>query len=256
MGQECVTNKPMNIYVTGRHGFIGRHVVKELESRGHHLTEMVESQVFLHLAAAGVNDQSVGWDDLFRVNVIESLNSWRKAAEMGVERFIIAGSYSEYGTSADLFEHIPSYAPLWPITRYAASKAAASMAALAFSVDSGVELVVARLFQVYGDGEAMTRFYPSLRKAAEEGVDFDMSPGEQVRDFIPVGSVASALVDYADKAELYPGEPLVRNVGTGLGVRLKDFAAHWWSEWNATGQLKLGARKYRSDDLMRCVALP
>ena len=47
-----------------------------------------------------------------------------------------------------------------------------------------MRLSIHRIFQVFGEGEHETRFWPSLHRAAQAGDDFEMTLGEQVRDFI------------------------------------------------------------------------
>ena len=54
-----------------------------------------------------------------------------------------------------------------------------------------------RIFQVYGNGENPSRFWPSLKHCALNGSDFDMTLAEQVRDFIEVKDVAKMILDEA-----------------------------------------------------------
>lgn len=51
------------------------------------------------------------------------------------------------------------------------------------------------MFHVYGEREAETRFWPSLRRAALAGEDFPMTKGEQIRDFMPVETLARTFLD-------------------------------------------------------------
>jgi nucleoside-diphosphate-sugar epimerase len=64
---------------------------------------------------------------------------------------------------------------------YPASKAAASIAFTQWSIENQLKLKYLRIFQVFGEGEAESRLWPSLRKAALSGNDFDMTHGEQIR---------------------------------------------------------------------------
>jgi len=144
-------------------------------------------------------------------------------------------------------------APLEPTHAYAASKAAATMAAVALAVEQQVELVLLRPFHVFGEGEASQRFWPSLRKAALAGEDFPMTVGEQIRDFIPVEKVADAFVSALARTDLRAGEPKIKNVGTGKPQTLRAFARHWWKQWGAQGKLKIGDVPYRVNEIMRYV---
>jgi len=190
------------------------------------------------------------------VNVRQSLSLWRQAVKAGVKRLVICGSCFEYGKTGERLRFIPADATLEPANAYAASKAAATMAALALAVENKVELVLLRPFHVFGEGEAESRFWPSLRKAALGGEDLAMTAGEQVRDFIPVEKTADILTAALQRNDLRPGEPKIENIGTGKPQTLRAFAEFWWRKWNAKGQLKIGDISYRPNEVMRYVPEP
>jgi len=278
----------MRIFVTGATGFIGSHFVRAALAAGHTVTalrrgpdsrpvialdedqsgsqltwidgglgdvathHLKNHDALVHLAAAGVKPGAAQWKECFEVNVSQSLNFWLRAADAGVEKFLICGSCFEYGRAADRYDLIPADAPLEPTGPYHASKAAASMAAHGLGVQRKLQLAILRPFHVFGEGESADRLWPSLRRAAERGEDFPMTLGEQVRDFIPVGDIAEAFLRCLGQ-ELTPGVPLVANLGTGKPQTLRDFAGHWWKAWGATGSLLLGQVPYRTDEVMRYV---
>jgi nucleoside-diphosphate-sugar epimerase len=80
-----------------------------------------------------------------------------------------------------------------------------------------------------------------------------MTPGEQIRDFVPVENVANAFVSALERTDLIPGKPKVENVGTGNPQTLRALAGHWWKQWGAKGTLKIGALPYRAGEVMRYV---
>jgi len=232
------------------------------------------SSALVHLAAAGVNPKQATWDLCFDVNLNQSLQLWRRAAASGIKQFVICGSCFEYGMSAERYDFIPVTAPLEPTGAYHASKAAATMAAYALGVENKLKMAILRPFHVFGEGEGPDRFWPSLRKAALAGEDFPMSPGEQIRDFIPVEQVAQAFLKTLDLMGRDPlkrvevemlernspqplnqptAQPLIANVGTGRPQTLRAFAEHWWKKWGATGKLFPGALPYRDNEVMRYV---
>jgi nucleoside-diphosphate-sugar epimerase len=184
--------------------------------------------------------------------VIVPLGLFRQAVNAGVRRFVVAGSCFEYGRSGERYEFIPPDAPLEPTQTYPASKAAASIVFSQLAVELGLRLSIHRIFQVFGEGEAMSRLWPSLREAARAGHDFEMTPSEQIRDFIPVEEVARQLLA-ACQEETAPGEPFARNLGTGRPRSLRDFAEEWWARWQAPGKLIFGAKPYRKGEVMRYV---
>jgi len=207
----------------------------------------------VHLAAAGVDPATANWHDCFEVNVHESLALWLRARACGVERFVICGTCFEYGNSGARYEHIPIDAPLEPTGPYHASKAAATMAALGFAVQQKAAVTILRPFHVFGPGEDEKRFWPALRAAAGAGRDFPMTPGEQVRDFVPAEEVAARFLAAARDPSITAGHPAIRHIGTGRPQTLRAFAEHWWRVWAARGELQFGALPYRADEVMRYV---
>lgn len=274
----------MKIFVTGGTGFIGSHFLNAALAAGHEVTavrrpggqtrialtsqprwldlasmqDVTEKDLegcdsFVHLAAAGVNPQENAWNHLFQINVADSLDLWLKAAIAGVKRFVICGSCFEYGKSGERYDFIPVDAPLEPTAPYHASKAAASLAAMALAVEKKLQMSILRPFHVFGEGEDEGRFWPALRSAALAGKDFPMTGGDQIRDFVPVTDVARELLSATANTPLLPGVPQIRNLGTGSPQSLKDFATHWWQAFGATGQLRLGEVPYRPNEVMRYV---
>jgi nucleoside-diphosphate-sugar epimerase len=207
----------------------------------------------MHLAAYGVNPAQNDWKECFRWNVTASLDLWLKAAEVGIRRFVIAGSCFEYGLSGERYDYIPVTAPLLPTKPYDASKAAATAAAHAFAIAKHLQLVILRPFHVFGEGEAPNRLWPSLRSAALKGEDFSMTEGKQVRDFVPVELAAQSFVEALSDPFICDGQPVIRNLGTGHPQTLRDFAAFWWKHWGAKGNIKFGEIPYRSNEVFRYV---
>jgi nucleoside-diphosphate-sugar epimerase len=275
----------MKIFITGSNGFIGSHVVKKGLNCGHKIVGLRRSknmakielpnqptwvdgtlesdmkqilegcEAIIHLAAYGVNPNFNSWHEAFRWNVSASINLWHQAKEVGIKRFIIAGSCSEYGRSAERYQYVPCNAPLEPVNAYGASKASATIAAMAFARENDLELAVLRPFHIFGEGESQERFWPSLKKSALAGEDFSMSFGEQIRDFTPVELAAETFIHFATEAVIARGEPEIHNVGAGRSMSLKSFAENQWKKFGATGRLKLGEIPYRKNEVMRYVPL-
>ena len=273
----------MKIFLTGGTGFIGSHFINEaiennhdlvclkrLKSKpaiklideptwvdgnlGHDLKQYMQGcDILVHLAAVGVSPKHANWEKLLKYNVTAVLELARQAIDIGITKWLIAGSYLEYGRSADRFDFIPSDAPLEPISPYAASKAAAFELLHSLVCENNIKMIYARIFSAFGDGQYLSNFWPSLQEAALKGRDFPMTNGEQIRDFIPVENVAKRLVQLLDFNKLKSGNPLIINIGTGCPKTLKDFAKYWWKEWGAKGKLNVGALPYRQHEIMRFV---
>lgn len=273
----------MRIFLTGGTGFIGSHLLQQALPAGHDVVALrrpgAEARIpldeqphwlegaladdwsealascdaFIHLAAYGVADGAHDWEGCFQTNVIDSLRLWRQAVAAGIRRFLIVGSCFEYGRSAERYDFIPVTAPLEPTTAYGASKAAATMAALALAVEKHLELLVARPFHVYGKGEAEGRFWPSLVEAATGGNELPMTMGDQIRDFQPVHQAAAQLLEWLQISHLQPGIPQVVNLGTGAPRSLLAFAQDEWSRLQAKTALRPGAIPHRPHEVLRYV---
>lgn len=272
----------MKLFVTGATGFIGSHFLNQAYEAGHEIVALrrpgahrrivlspepiwIERPMdeltpadfegvdaVVHLAAHTANVPYDSLENCLRWNLVAPLRMANTAKIAGVRRFIIAGSCFEYGRAAERYEFIPIDAPLEPVHSYATSKAAASIAFIGFAQEMNLQLSVLRIFQVYGPGEAESRLWSSLKRAAEAGMDFSMSSGDQVRDFISVEEVAKKFVEELQR-ELQAGVPEIRHIGTGKPTFVRDFAKHWWQLWQAKGELKIGSEPYRQGEVMRFV---
>ena len=274
----------MKIFVTGGTGFIGSHFLQCALDAGHEVLalrrssksrpriplsrepdwldksmpeieegELVGCEVLVHLAAHSANVPYDTLENCLVWNVIEPVKLFEKAIASGLPRFVVAGSCFEYGTAGERYQSIPVDAPLEPTQTYPASKAAASIAFSQLAIERKVELILLRIYQVFGEGETESRLWPSLRRAALAGEDFPMTKGEQIRDFIPVEQVAAQFLEACERSDLSPGDPIVENIGTGQPQTLREFAETWWQHWQATGSLKPGAIPYRPHEIMRYV---
>lgn len=274
----------MRVFVTGGTGFIGSHFINQAYAAGHELVALrrnaqsrprvplaieptwvdepmdaVSSRhlegcdCLVHLAAHSANVPYDAIENCIDQNVAKPLRLFRQAIEAGVSRFLVAGSCFEYGRAGERYEFIPVDAPLEPTASYPASKAAASAAFHALACETNVELLVLRIFQVYGEGELETRFWPSLRRAALAGEDFLMSEGLQVRDFIHVSEVATRFVERLTLPRLSPGHPRIEHVGSGAPMALGEFARRQWAAFGGTGKLIVGAVPMRANEVMRYV---
>jgi nucleoside-diphosphate-sugar epimerase len=275
----------MKIFITGATGFIGSHILKFALSVGYEIIALRRTEnskpkfllekepkwicknlseikiedlqgveVIIHLAAHSAN---VPYDTLANCvqnNVFESLNFFEVAKKAGVKNYVVAGSCFEYGKAGERFEFIPIDCALEPTNNYAMSKAISSMVFKQFAIENSLSLTYIRLFQVFGDGEDENRLWPSLRKAAINGLDFPMTLGEQIRDFVEVEMVAARFI-HESVSIINSNHPKIKyiNLGSGLSQSILDFSKYWWNKWNANGKLLVGAIPYRKDECMRYV---
>lgn len=250
------------IAVTGGLGFIGNHLVEELLRAGHGVAiidsatpsaeqaaldvdfvqgdlrhaEEVE-RVFSRLAVAGYRSlfhlagnadalRSVAEPDFdFSVNAAATANVLTSAARSGWKRAVIASSALVYGRSGPKFRletELPD-----PVFPYSASKLAAEAFAAALSRSSDLQVVIARLFTVYGpSGDPEKSPVEPIQYAALALRDMPITvlgdPITKVRDFIHIGDVVDALRILLERGK----EGCTYNVGTGVATSLRSLLDH------------------------------
>lgn len=271
----------MRMFITGGTGFLGSHFIQQALDHDHEIFALrrlgstpritlkrepnwIEKDLgeitckdlkgfdaLVHFASHGVSPQKTDWESAMRVNVHLSTQLIQHACHAEIPKILLCGSCFEYGKKGENYTFIPSDAPLKPLGPYAASKAAFSLVAesMARSMDS--EFVLLRPFHFYGEGQHEQNFWPSLRQAARAGEDFEMTLGQQIRDFQPVEQTAASFLKTLNQWPGRRGEIQVANLGSGRPTTLANFAQECWNHWEAIGHLKIGAIPYRPDEIMR-----
>ncbi|TDK42037.1 NAD-dependent epimerase/dehydratase family protein [Algoriphagus formosus] len=276
----------MRIFVTGATGFIGSNFLNLALSEGHKILALRRSEksiprvplkiqpnwltkqldeitnfdlegidCIVHLAAHSMVPPYDSIENCYYWNVMAPIRLFDEAIKAGIKKFVVAGSCFEYGLSGEDYDFIPVTAPLRPTLTYAASKAAASIAFSQLAIEKCLDITYLRIFHVFGEGEDESRLWPSLRKAAELGLDFPMTNGEQVRDFIHVDQVVDHLLSHCIQKTSQIMRFEILNLGSGNPQSIADFAQFWWNKWKAEGNLLLGQIPYRQGEVFRYVPL-
>ena len=192
----------LKIAVTGASGFIGKHFIKSVLNLGWKVKALTRSDnlceahnleiikgslenppdvnffkdvdVFVHLAALGVQSRDRIWDQVIQVNVQHSLKWIQEAQRCGVQHAVVAGSALEYqgfGTLPDN-PHTGEFLLCGERTSlecsepYGASKAAGGLLMRAWSRNNEFPLWYLRLATCYGPNNKPCLLYTS--DAADE----------------------------------------------------------------------------------------
>src|SRR5207248_2510723 len=139
--------------------------------------------------------------------------------------------------------------PLRPATLYGVSKDALRRVGAAFASESSFELAWARLFFLYGPGEASTRLVPSVILPLLEGKRAETTIGSQVRDFMHVEDAARALVALAESDVTGP-----INIASGDGVPVAEVVDVIGALTERPDLLDRGARPMPAGEPPRIVA--
>lgn len=213
------------VLVTGARGFLGRHCLAALASRGvdlhavssrpippnaevkwHRadllddgqcleLMQRVRPSHLLHLAWTTTPHEY--HRDLVNLDWVHaSVKLLQAFSARGGARAVIAGSCAEYDwTQGRCLEY---KTPLAPRTLYAHCKAAFGEIAAAFGREIDVSVAWGRVFFPYGPGQNEDRFISAVVRAFLSGRPAPPTSGEHKRDFIYVTDVAEAFAALVD----------------------------------------------------------
>jgi len=210
----------MKVMVTGASGFVGRHVVSALLAQGHTVIAIVRDlkksqempwfayskviqcdlhknfqfllkneflpNAIIHLAWPGLPN----YRDFFHVNknFPKDLLFLEAIIKSGVSHVLVAGTCLEYGMQ---------YGPLTedmetrPSTPYGFAKDTLRKALQFLQRERPFTFQWIRLFYMYGEGQNKNSLLAQLDRAIDEGQNvFNMSMGDQLRDYLPIQKVA------------------------------------------------------------------
>lgn len=149
-------------------------------------------------------------------NLIGTYNMLSASVDVPYKAFIYTSSSSVYGRKSQAMNEEDV---IHPETYYASSKAGAEHLCSAFAKQEGKPIINARLFSVYGEGEAEFRFIPTVIQSMKEKKTFQLEE-QAVHDWIHVSDVIDALLLIAQKAQNLNRKTI--NVGTGRSHTNKE----------------------------------
>ena len=214
----------MRVLVTGATGFVGRHVVNGLLAHGHSVmavardikraqslswfdrVEFIQCDIhedfqpllnperlpnaIVHLAWPGLPN----YRDFFHIskNLPADLAFLEAAVKAGVPHLVVAGTCLEYGMQyGPLTEEMETR----PTTPYGFAKDSLRKALQLLQKETPFTLQWMRLFYIYGEGQNSKSLLAQLDRAIDEGqAVFNMSNGDQLRDYSPIQEVAANFV--------------------------------------------------------------
>jgi len=212
--------------------------------------EDIKPDKIYHLAAYTNSSRDMeNVEPAVKINFQGTLNLLNALAEGSslppYECLVNTSTAEEYGNNPTPFSEEQRIAPLSP---YATSKAAARLFCDMYYKIYNFPIVTLRPFIIYGPHQDPSRFIPQVILSCLRGEDFEMTKGEQTRDFTYVDDIVEANLkaSLSDKAI---GQTI--NVGTGEPHSLVEVATEIISLMGSKIKLKAGALGYRPGEVWR-----
>jgi len=264
----------IKVAVTGASGFIGKHVIRELLKRKVNITavtrnknsllefkddvEIIELDIYIvrddmfghlgkpdiliHLAWGGLPN----YKSTFHLSkeLPAQLNFLETVIKGGLKSLLITGTCFEYGMQTGCLSESDDTKPS---NSYGLAKNNLRKKIEELKLEYSFNLVWTRLFYIFGEGQGSSAIYSQIKKAIHEGEKvFNMSLGEQIRDYLPVEEVANYLV----RLILLNKDIGIVNVSSGEPLALKSVVKNWVeiNRWNI--KLNFGYYPYSDHEPM------
>lgn len=261
--------KFVKVAVTGASGFVGRHVLAELSKNQADIIAVTRDAKRLQAVPSGVRVVQMdiaspggdcftqigspdvlihlAWDGLPNYKSLHHIESelpkqylfLKTLIEAGLPSLFVAGTCFEYGMqSGELAEDVKPA----PNNSYSYAKDALHQQLEFLKASKPFNLIWGRLFYMFGEGQSVTSIYSQLKDAVIRGDSvFNMSGGEQLRDYLPVTEVAQKIVQLALSDRADSG---VVNVCSGKPVSVRRLVEQWLEENGWQIKLNLGHYPY------------
>jgi dTDP-6-deoxy-L-talose 4-dehydrogenase (NAD+) len=260
----------VKVLVTGATGFVGRHLVAALLARGCAVRAVARSvetaasmpwindvefvSADIHATDLDVVALTDGCDALahlawpglpnyralfhFEHNLMADYRFIKSAVEAGVKQVLVTGTCFEYGMQSGPLSEDTEPRPSNP---YGLAKHTLHLFLQNLAQEQPFTLQWARLFYLHGEGQNPNSLLAALDRAIDAGEpSFNMSAGEQLRDFLAIETAAGHLTSILEQGD-FAG---VINCASGQPVSVRALVEQRLRERGASLNLNLGHYPY------------
>ena len=266
----------MKVLVTGATGFVGRHLVAALLARGCEVRAVARNAetaasmpwinavefiaADIHAADLDIAKLTTGVDALahlawpglpnyqalfhFEHNLMADYRFIKGAVEAGVSQVLVTGTCFEYGMQSGSLSEQSAPQPSNP---YGLAKNTLRVFLENLQREKSFTLQWARLFYLHGSGQNPNSLLAALDRAIDAGDErFNMSAGEQLRDYLAIETAAGYLAAILQQRD-FNG---VINCSSGQPVSVRALVEQRLRERGASIRLNLGHYPYLTHEPM------
>lgn len=266
-----------HIFISGINGFVGKHLAEQFSgessyrltgvdlaerfapfkeqptnldyvqldiTNSKHVTAVFDKQQFdiiIHLAGILSKDESQSvHESALNVN-FKSTSILLEMARQQKLRFLFTSTAMVYGNHSGPFTEEMDRDPG---NFYALTKSLSEELILYFKKNFDVPSTIFRPVILYGPGQVGNFFVPTLINALSMSEEFEMTAGEQKRDFVYI-------TDFIDAIKLTIEKEVtgIFNIGSGDGMLIKEVAKIVEQKLGVKDKLQLGALPYRDNEI-------
>ena len=268
----------MKIAVTGATGFVGQHMINELLKFDHEIiiatshpgkieqsgwpanlqiveinlnnldpeqnyfAKLKRPDVLIHLAWQGLPN----YKEPFHVgkNLPVQYTFLKNLIQYGLQQLVVTGTCLEYGMKEGCLSEDMETAPT---NYYAIAKDELRKSLEELQEQYSFDLKWIRLFYMYGKGQNPNSLLSQLEDALKRGdTIFNMSGGEQLRDYLPIAKVAEYIIKIAVQNKVDG----VINCCSGKPISVKQLVQDYLKKKKASIELNTGFYPYPDHEPM------
>ncbi|SDT95150.1 Nucleoside-diphosphate-sugar epimerase [Polaribacter sp. Hel1_33_78] len=264
------------ILITGSTGFVGKHLIPKLIENEYEILEITRSisksddffgnktqkievndanfnqkikffkpEIVIHLASyLTSSDEWTDVEKLVDTNILFLSKILDAVKTNELKLFVNTGTFAEYFKGDG--ELLPAYF-------YAATKTASRAIVDYYANAYNFKQTTVVPYTIYGGVDTQKKIIDLIFDSTNSKEPLQLSPGEQVLDFIHIDDVVNFYLSLIDNINILPNTSEFK-LGTGIGTNLKELAKIVEEVSGEKTNINWGGKPYRKSDVMYAVA--